>query len=84
MLSAIKAESILLFGKRSRHGRYACDQCVLFEFAAVIRRVIGYTVTTDMVFADVPHGEWYAEDIARLYAAGIMLGDGAGAITKTP
>ena len=53
------------------------------ELAAVLNRVMGYAATTDVVFDDVPVGEWYATDIAKVYAAGIMLGDGDGVMRPT-
>ena len=48
------------------------------EFAAVISRLMGYTVTTETQFYDVPHTAWYYGDIAKIYASGIMKGDGGG------
>ena len=53
------------------------------ELAAVLNRVMGYTATTDAAFTDVTDGEWYAEDISKVYAAGIMLGDGDGVMRPT-
>ena len=53
------------------------------ELAAVLNRVMGYTATTDAAFTDVTDGEWYATDIAKVYAAGIMLGDGDGVMRPT-
>ena len=53
------------------------------ELAAVLNRVFGYTATTDAAFTDVPDGAWYAQDIAKLYAAGIMVGDGGGVMRPT-
>ena len=53
------------------------------ELAAVLNRVMGYTATTDVAFTDVPAGEWYASDIEKLYAAGIMVGDGNGVMRPT-
>ena len=53
------------------------------ELAVVLGHVMGYATTTDAVFTDLPAGEWYAEDIAKLYAAGIMLGDGGGIMRPT-
>jgi len=53
------------------------------ELAAVLNRVMGYTATTDTAFTDVPAGEWYASDIAKLFAAGIMAGDGNDVMRPT-
>ena len=53
------------------------------ELAAVLNRVMGYTATTDATFIDVPASAWYASDIAKLYAAGIMQGDGNGVMRPT-
>ena len=53
------------------------------ELAAVLNRVFGYTATSDTAFTDVPAGAWYASDIAKLYAAGIMVGDGGGTMRPT-
>lgn len=47
------------------------------ELAAVLCRIIGYTESGGD-FADVAAHEWYYGDIARLYTAGIMQGDGGG------
>lgn len=48
------------------------------ELAAVLNQIIGYTEVTNTAFADVPSDAWYYGHIARLYAAGIMQGDGEG------
>ena len=53
------------------------------ELAAVLNRVMGYTKAADNAFTDVPAGEWYTGDIAKLYAAGIMAGDGNGIMRPT-
>ena len=53
------------------------------ELAAVLNRVMGYTKAADNTFTDVPAGEWYTGDIAKLYAAGIMAGDGNGIMRPT-
>lgn len=53
------------------------------ELAAVLTRVIGYTAVTNTAFIDVPADAWYYNDMAKLYAAGIMLGDGAGVMRPT-
>ena len=53
------------------------------ELAAVLNRVMGYTATVNAAFTDVPTDAWYASDIAKLYAAGIMLGDGGGTMRPT-
>lgn len=48
------------------------------ELAALLNNVIGYQAKSDAVFSDVPGGAWYADCISKLYAAGIMQGDGNG------
>ena len=53
------------------------------EIAAVLNHVMGYTEAADIAFADVPSDAWYAEHIAKLYAAGIMAGDGDGVMRPT-
>ena len=48
------------------------------ELAALINRVVGYQESNDTAFSDVPDDAWYASDIAKLFAEGIMMGDGDG------
>ncbi|MDL2273899.1 S-layer homology domain-containing protein [Oscillospiraceae bacterium OttesenSCG-928-G22] len=59
------------------------DPITRAELAAVLNRVIGYTAVTNTAFADVPSDAWYHGDVARLYAAGIMQGDGTGVMRPT-
>ena len=53
------------------------DTITRAELAAVLNRIMGYTAVTDTAaFTDVPADAWYYNNIAKLYAAGIMLGYG--------
>ena len=53
------------------------------ELAVMLTRIVGYTATSKNTFTDVPRDAWYAADIAKLHAAGIMLGNGAGIMRPT-
>ncbi|MFD2329325.1 S-layer homology domain-containing protein [Cohnella sp. GCM10020058] len=48
------------------------------ELAAMLNRIYGYEAGGAASFADVPAQAWYAADIAKVAAAGIMQGDAAG------
>lgn len=48
------------------------------EFVSMLSRLFGYTDKADARFADVPAGAWYAEDLSKASAAGIVYGDAAG------
>lgn len=54
------------------------DYITRAELAAILVRVIGYTQMSSAAFADVSAEDWFYGDVSRLYAAGIMLGDGDG------
>lgn len=56
------------------------DPITRAELAAVLNRVIGYTDEGSEVFTDVPADAWYHKDIAKLHTAGLMQGDGSGAM----
>lgn len=51
------------------------------ELAAMLNRVYGYAESGASAFADVPADAWYASDIAKVAAAGIMQGDESGHAT---
>jgi len=51
------------------------------ELAAMLSRVYGYEAGGAASFADVPATAWYASDIAKVAAAGILQGDAAGNAT---
>ncbi|WP_217597478.1 S-layer homology domain-containing protein [Cohnella sp. GbtcB17] len=51
------------------------------ELAAMLNRMYGYGTGSAASFADVPAQAWYAADIAKVAAAGIMQGDAAGNAT---
>ncbi|BBI31383.1 S-layer homology domain-containing protein [Cohnella abietis] len=48
------------------------------EFLAFVNRVFNYTLTSDKSFGDVAPTAWYAKDISKAAAAGIVLGDSKG------
>ena len=48
------------------------------EFAAMLVRLLGLQTKAANAFADLKGTEWYADDILKVAAAGIMLGDGKG------
>ncbi len=50
------------------------DSITRAEFATVLYKVIGYTAQGANQFSDVDSGKWYYEAVAKLAAAGIMLG----------
>ena len=54
------------------------DPITRAELAAIINRVVGYQHLSGENFSDVPADAWYAADISKLHAAGVMLGDGSG------
>ncbi|SFB02567.1 S-layer homology domain-containing protein [Cohnella sp. OV330] len=51
------------------------------ELAAMLNRIYGYEAGRAASFADVPAQAWYAADIAKVAAAGILQGDAAGNAT---
>jgi len=54
------------------------DSITRAEMAAIIQRTMAYQVTAENTFVDVPADAWYEQDILKLNAAGIMLGNGIG------
>lgn len=48
------------------------------EFVAFVNRIFNYTLTSNKTFGDVPPTAWYAQDISKASAAGIVLGDSKG------
>jgi hypothetical protein len=48
------------------------------EFVAVINFLFGYIDTAGLTFTDVNKTAWYAEDVSKAVAAGIIQGDGSG------
>lgn len=50
------------------------------ELATIIVNVIGYTASGSPYFSDVKSSDWFYSSINRLYTAGIMNGDGSGAM----
>lgn len=48
------------------------------EFAAMLVRLLGLETKAANAFADLKGTEWYTDDILKVAAAGIMLGDGKG------
>lgn len=48
------------------------------EFAAMLVRLLGLKTKAANAFADLKGTEWYTDDILKVAAAGIMLGDGKG------
>jgi len=54
------------------------------EFAAIINRIFKYQDQSGTVFSDIKGGEWYAADIDRAAAAGILKGSDGKARPKDP
>ena len=55
------------------------DSITRGEMAAIIQRLMEYTVTADNnIFTDLDPSAWYTEYVLKMNAAGVMLGDGAG------
>ncbi|MFB9279545.1 S-layer homology domain-containing protein [Cohnella cellulosilytica] len=48
------------------------------EFLAFVNRVFNYRAMSDKTFADVDASAWYAAEIAKAHAAGILQGDTRG------
>jgi len=48
------------------------------EFITLINRVFNYEAGAAVSFVDVNGSKWYASEIARAYAAGVVKGDGTG------
>ncbi len=48
------------------------------EFVSLINRVFGYSEESDAALEDVAEGKWYAGDISKAVAAGLIIGDGKG------
>lgn len=48
------------------------------EFIAFVNRVFNYKAKSDKKFGDVDASAWYAEEIAKAHAAGILEGDSRG------
>jgi len=48
------------------------------EFAALIVRALGLKAKGESGFADVDSGEWYADEVAAAFEAGIVAGKGNG------
>lgn len=48
------------------------------EFVAFINRVFHYAATSSQSFADVSEDAWYASDIKKAAAAGLIVGEGNG------
>ncbi|TXK84605.1 S-layer homology domain-containing protein [Paenibacillus sp. N3.4] len=48
------------------------------EFVSLVNRVFGYTDKVNRSFPDVASNAWYAEDVSKAVAAGIVTGDEKG------
>lgn len=48
------------------------------EFVTFINRVFNFTAQTDLAFPDVPASAWYAPEMSKAVAAGILIGEGNG------
>ncbi|NOU95658.1 hypothetical protein GC093_20850, partial [Paenibacillus sp. LMG 31456] len=48
------------------------------EFASLVNRVFAYPSKTTQSFPDVSSSAWYAQDISKAVAAGIVVGDDKG------
>ncbi len=56
------------------------DPVTRAEFSAVLNRVMGYKPSGAADFKDVVKTAWYYDDITRVYAAGVLEGDGKGSL----
>ena len=54
------------------------------EFAAIINRIFKYQDQSGTVFSDIKGGEWYAADIDKAAAAGVLKGSDGKARPKDP
>ncbi len=60
-------------------GRYKPDRAVTrAEFAVLINRIFEFVERKELPFTDVQSSTWYAEPLAKVYAAGAIEGDGKG------
>ncbi len=50
------------------------------EFATMLDNLMGYTEKAENAYSDVAAGDWYADAVLRLTAAGVMQGSGANAL----
>jgi hypothetical protein len=48
------------------------------EFIAFVNRVFNYTELSGVAFKDVPRTAWYAQDISKALAAGVLIGSDGG------
>ncbi len=51
------------------------DSITRAEFLSIISRVFNYVDESSITLPDVPSGKWYAKEVSRAYAAGIVKGD---------
>lgn len=51
------------------------------EFVAFVNRVFHYVQESSQTFKDVPAGAWYASDINKAVAAGLIVGEGNGKVS---
>ena len=53
------------------------------DMCTIITRIFTYNKSIDNPFFDLDSTKWYAEPMLKLYAAGIIRGDGAGSVNPT-
>lgn len=60
-------------------GRFKPDSPIIrAEFITFINRIFNFTDKSGKAFTDVKSNDWFAEDIAKISAAGALMGDGYG------
>ncbi|QJD86526.1 S-layer homology domain-containing protein [Cohnella herbarum] len=65
-----------------RQGNLLPNQTVTkAEFLAFVNRVFNYRLTSDKTFGDVSPTAWYADEISKAYAAGILQGNAKGDVS---
>lgn len=73
----------ILFG--DTNGRFnPNDYISRAEFVAIVNRIFKYQDQSGTVFSDIKGSEWYAADIDKAAAAGILKGSGGKARPKDP
>lgn len=71
--------------KGDANGNFKPDSAISrAEFAAVINRIFNYKDRSGIVFSDVKASDWFAADIDKAAAAGVLQGNGGKAMPNVP
>lgn len=70
--------------KGNQQGQVLPDQPITkAEFVTFLNRIFRFAKLSDRTFPDVPAAAWYASEISKAAAVGILVGDGNGKIAPT-